>query len=68
MEIFNFPNYTRFKIINEVSGDKYKEVVYIENGILKFETTPEKVGAHNFSNQVPITKETVSYKYIMLND
>lgn len=68
VEIFKFPNGTKFKIIDEVKYVNWKSVLFIQDGILKLESTPEELGKHNFSNQIPITKETVSYHYVLVNN
>lgn len=68
MEIFKFPNKTKFKIIDEVDSVNWKRTLFIQDGILKFESTPEELGTHKFSDQIPITKETVSFHYVLVDD
>lgn len=68
-EIFNFPNHSKFKIIDdEVSNDNYKGILFIEDGILKFETTSEEFLTQKCSNKVPISKETVNFHYVLVEN
>lgn len=60
-QIFSFPDKSKFKIINDENGyEKYKSGLFIiDNGILIFEPSYEELG---------ITKETVNFKFILVND
>lgn len=58
----------KFKIIDEVNSVNCKRVNFIQDGILKFESTAEELATHNFSNQMPVTKETVSFHYVLVDN
>ncbi|GEM_PF-3308584 len=66
-ELFEFPNGTKFKIIDEVDSVNWKRVLFLQDGILKFKSIPEELITHNCSNQMPITKETVSFHYVLID-